>query len=496
MQDHLTEQTEQYTIEISPKVIAEPSIYQLELFTSNGTDSVSHASYLERLIALLQSDLDFHGQDTGYASHDFHAFPAKFPPQLPRKFIRNLTMPGEVVLDPMMGSGTTIVEGYLGGRVAVGVDIDPLAKLITKVKTTSLDPDVLTMTSQQIVKNAIARLEHDRYGLLSGLESRWDAKTADFIEYWFAKETQVELLALIQEIEHLESEEIRSFFQLSFSACIITKTGGVSLAFDLAHTRPHRAKIAFAPSGKVVVGFELLDDPSPRTKFLTKNIRSAITEFRKRAQQNINSLIELSRSTATTQIYQADAQQLPIADNSVDLIVTSPPYAVNAIDYMRANKFSLIWLGFSLDELSETRKNCIGGESANMFSFVELPPYTHRVVNEISRLDVKRGQSLHRYYSEMTRILREMYRVLKPNRAAIVVVASSLIRDRDTETDKCLAEIGKFLGFEVPPVGIRHIERNRRMMPASHKVDGKSQIQKRMHEEFVIGFYKPTDGAG
>ena len=67
------------------------------------------ASYRERLSDLLSSDLDFHGKSSAYASHNFHAFPAKFPPQLPRKFIEGLTEPGDVVLDPMVGSGTTIL---------------------------------------------------------------------------------------------------------------------------------------------------------------------------------------------------------------------------------------------------------------------------------------------------------------------------------------------------------------------------------------------------
>ena len=52
-------------------------------------------------------------------------------------------------------------------------------------------------------------------------------------------------------------------------------------------------------------------------------------------------------------------------------------------------------------------------------------------------------------------------------------------------------EIGKKAGFDIPMVGIRQLDRNRRMMPAGSSVDKTSQIQQRMHEEFVIGFYKP-----
>jgi DNA modification methylase len=89
----------------------------------------------DKLMTLLEGELNFHGEDSGYASHDLHAFAAKFPPQLPRAFIRGLTLPGERVLDPMMGSGTTIVEALIEGRKGIGLDLDPLALQLSRVKT-------------------------------------------------------------------------------------------------------------------------------------------------------------------------------------------------------------------------------------------------------------------------------------------------------------------------------------------------------------------------
>ena len=100
---------------------------------------IDHASYQEKLDYLLSQDLDFHNQESNYASHNFHSFPAKFPPQLPRKFIQALTVPGESVLDPMMGSGTTVVESFFLGRYGIGFDIDPLALLLTRTKVTPLN---------------------------------------------------------------------------------------------------------------------------------------------------------------------------------------------------------------------------------------------------------------------------------------------------------------------------------------------------------------------
>lgn len=108
---------------------------------------------------LLSTDLDFHADASNCASHALHAFAAKFPPQLPRVFIQGLTDEGETVLDPMMGSGTSIVEAFLSGRRAVGFDIDPLALMICRVKTHPADFLEATWASKQVVSSAVKLLQ-------------------------------------------------------------------------------------------------------------------------------------------------------------------------------------------------------------------------------------------------------------------------------------------------------------------------------------------------
>ncbi len=468
-------------------------VHQLRLPIEHTRQENITGTYLERLDTLLSQDLDFHEQGSGYASHNFHSFPAKFPPQLPRIFILGLTEKEDIILDPMVGSGTTIVEAYLSGRRAIGFDIDPLALLVSRVKVTPLDIEQVAHLGSEILngaKNTVAKRHRE---LKEQLTDRLDAKSRQFVDYWFAAETQIELLALITEIEKLEDEAIRAFFQLVFSAIIITKSSGVSLAFDLAHTRPHRAKVVYSLEGDIILGKDLADSPSSRVKFLTKTLRSPLEEFEKRFRQNLEGLHKVGVGSIQPQVSFGDAQSLPLEEESVDLIVTSPPYAANAIDYMRAHKFSLVWMGHPIDELGQKRKEYIGGEAVTGIDYEVLPDKAAEVVSDVASVDEKRGQVLHRYYSESTRILREMFRILKPGKAAIVVVGSSTMRGKDTKTHTCLADIGRAIGFDVPRIGIRHLDRDRRMMPAGAKVDAESQIQQRMHEEYVIGFYKPTN---
>ena len=129
------------------------------MLTSTGERTES--AYRE-LSALLRKDLDFGASDSGYASHAVHPFAAKFPPQIPRLFIEELTESGDSILDPMVGSGTTVVEALLLRREAFGFDIDPLAVRLCRVKTTSLDLRELERKGLEIIAGASAMCSSER----------------------------------------------------------------------------------------------------------------------------------------------------------------------------------------------------------------------------------------------------------------------------------------------------------------------------------------------
>ena len=202
-------------------------------------DSTVHSRF-DALRAALCADMDFRGADGSYGSHAWHPFPAKFPPQLPEFLIERLSDPGDVVLDPMLGSGTTLVEAVRLGRRAVGCDIDPLARIIAAAKLTAIEPSAALEVGHGVLKDAKNDYWEDGHRLQQELELRFDLKTGEFVDYWFLRQHQLELLALLQRIEALPAGGIRDFLQVVFSSTIIAKSGGVSLARDLAHTRPHR----------------------------------------------------------------------------------------------------------------------------------------------------------------------------------------------------------------------------------------------------------------
>lgn len=365
----------------------------------------------------------------------------------------------------MNGSGTTTLEAYLVNRRGIGFDIDPLAIKVARVKTTPLNVDGIKLLNRVIDK---ANRYYSNQALIEDtLTRRFDKKTKEFIDYWFFPETQKELLALIMAIEDYEKDSpVRELLEVIFSSIIVTKNGGVSRARDLAHSRPHidhnkRPKNVFEVFGQRLLKF------APIISSLPNNRPPAI-------------------------IKKGDAKNLEIPSNSVHLIVTSPPYA-NAIDYMRAHKFSLVWLGYSVTELSFLRSCYIGSETIKNTEINSFPKFTDEILVKLRALDHKKAAILQKYFSEIRGTLIEMYRVLKPGHMSILVVGTSTMRGFDVRTPYCIADIAeKDIGFEIIGVKSRILDRNRRMLPFSKKQNNRTtQIEQRMDTEEVILLRKP-----
>ncbi|OWY20035.1 hypothetical protein C7N43_24600 [Sphingobacteriales bacterium UPWRP_1] len=436
-------------------------LFQNYLATKSEPESNSVCDRKQIFKNLLALNLDFEAKRESIPQHVWHPFPAKFPPALPDLFIQNLTSPGDMVLDPMAGSCTTLLESMRLNRNAVGFDIDPLSLILGKAKLQNIDKFEAKTIGNELINKAVLLYQTSKTELLDKFNEYYGQETVDFIDYWFEKNTQLELFALILQIESLSNQKLQSFFKLIFSSIIIAKSGGVSLASDLAHTRPHRV--------------------------MQKRVNSAFVEFGKKMNKIINS--NFKPLTGNFDLYEANAKKMPLAASSINLIITSPPYANNAIDYMRAHKFTLIWFKYGITSLKNTRKEYIGSEAYINEYIVPLPLFTISLINTLKKVNNSKGKSLERYYSEMQQVFAEMYRVLKPESACIIVVATSVLNGIDVQIDKCFKEISEQIGFEHIHTAVRNIPRNKRMMPVSN-VKNNSQIESRMHQEFVIGLWK------
>ena len=186
----------------------------------------------------------------------------------------------------------------------------------------------------------------------------------------------------------------------------------------------------------------------------------------------------------------APAAETGLPPGSVDLVVTSPPYANGAIDYMRAHKFSLVWLGWKVADLTRLRRRDLGHDAVLGGGPGGLPDRCERTLAALGALDRRKAAVLRRYFGDMTAVMEELARVLRPGGAAIVVVGSSNLRGLDVETHLALATLAHRAGFEVAGIAKRRLDRDRRMMPARRGAGAQSGIERRMHEEYVIGLVR------
>ena len=162
--------------------------------------------------------------DTQYLTHNIHRYSGKFIPQIAARAISLLTQPGELVVDPYCGSGTTLLESALLGRRALGVDLNPLAVLIARVKTTPI-PEAALNGLVRTLGNALAMsgadsglplFQNPAEGEVSGpgQDPRFDC---EWHRKWFQPHVRRELLAIDLVIREVDGQALRDFARVAFS---------------------------------------------------------------------------------------------------------------------------------------------------------------------------------------------------------------------------------------------------------------------------------------
>jgi site-specific DNA-methyltransferase (cytosine-N4-specific) len=154
---------------------------------------------------------DFADAKTGLGSHAIHPYPAKFIPQIPRTLIK-LFHPGgdSAVLDPFCGSGTTLVEALSAGVPSIGIDVNPLATLVTKVKTTPI-PGAMVEIARNVCGRARRRLDHGRVQI----------PYIPRVDHWFKKPVQQALGSLVLEINAVPDQHIADAPKVALSSIIV-----------------------------------------------------------------------------------------------------------------------------------------------------------------------------------------------------------------------------------------------------------------------------------
>lgn len=394
-----------------------------------------------------------------------HPFPARMAPDLALAVLEDMPE-GSTILDPMMGSGTVVRQALEFGHDAVGYDLDPLAVMMTRAWTTEVEDAAIVELTADVAARVAAL--GDQVPLLSWQQ---DAETLKFLDYWFYETQRRDLARLAHVLSELEGttaepRELAALgvLKVAFSRIIVTKEKAASLARDTSHSRPHR--VATQSDYRVLPNFE-----------------RSVTQLRSRLAEHP------PRGAARTG--KGDARSLELGDRSVDAVITSPPY-LNAIDYMRGHKMSLVWLGHSIPSLRTIRSSSIGAERAADAHF------RHDEVDEVIRamrgadpLDSRLEGVIARYAFDLLGMTAEIARVLKPSGKATFVVGNSCIKGRYIDNANGVATAAALAGMPDATSRLRELPSASRYLPVSG-----NNLSKRMRTETILTCLKPAEAEG
>ena len=344
------------------------------------------------------------------------------------------------------------------GHKFVGFDLDPLATLIARVSTSAFDHDRVSAITEQIAGSAYSQQ-------VAPTDLPWvDAndETHRFIEFWFGERQRADLAQLALQIHQLDQEEPGTevdALKVALSRIIVTKESKASLARDTSHSRPH--KVADDSDFDVIKGFRL----------------SVSQLLRRHSNLSIIGQADISRG---------DARNLmSLSDGQCDAIVSSPPY-LNAIDYLRGHKLSLVWLGYTIPQIRRMRSNSVGAERASEEATNSVQSILESF-GDLSMLASRQRGMVARYAIDLSRVAREASRILKPNGTALYVMGNSCLKKVYIDNAAALAQAAELAGFQLLDRSERDIPSNNRYLPTPSD-DG--ALSSRMRKEIVLRFRK------
>jgi SAM-dependent methyltransferase len=364
------------------------------------------------------------------------------------------------VLDPMAGSGTVLAMAARAGHEAVGGDLDPLAVLIARVWCSRPDGH----RARRIAKVVLTAAQRTFVGLpaRAAMPSD-DPETRTFVSYWFDTQNRRQLASLARAIAARRDPVVRDLLWCAFSRMIIAKTATVSLAADVPHSRPHRVR--------------------DRAEYL------AFDRFLPSVEVVLRALTSSPHRGGTADVKVGDARNLPNDDESIDRVVTSPPY-LNAIDYMRTSRFSLVWMGHDLPSLRAIRAASIGTEVGLRDEREDLDRIARVMLGGRVALPSAEQGMVRRFVDDMDKAIGQTARVLVRGGRATYVVGNSTIRGIFVRNSECVATLARAHGLRLISKRERRLPDNLRYLPPpSQRGEG---LELRMRTEVIVRLEKPA----
>ena len=261
-----------------------------------------------------------------YLTHDFHPYFAAYPPELVSKILTKYSKPGDVFLDPFMGGGSSIVEGFKLKRTTIGIDISPFSKFISEVKTRPVDID------SKEVKRALSKMASDifEHKLVSYKNFNYPIPDVTNIDKWFNEVSKCDLAIILHHINQIKDKNFKNFLLLGFS----------SIVRKVSNAKNSQQHLCIKKGKKIPEVFPLFEK---KINLMMSQMKDYVSEIGDTKHYELPSL------------YTHDIRKMDkiIDPESVDIIITSPPYGTGS-RYTDINRLNFEWLGLEKPKKDET----------------------------------------------------------------------------------------------------------------------------------------------
>jgi hypothetical protein len=348
-------------------------------------------------------------KEMSYATHGVFRYFGKFPPPIATYLISRHTNEGDLVWDPMCGSGTTGVEALLMNRRSILSDVNPLSRLLARVKTRYIDRKTLEDAVQRVV-DLYSPADENQYPL--------DSLQAINVDHWFLSETQQSLRGLRRAIESEKNEKVREFLLLVFAATI------------------RRVSRATTQQGRLFLDVETACE-------------DALPTFLKRAEIAINGVSSIPHNgEETIEVIDHNLKQpLPTKySKSTGLVILHPPY-FNSYKYSSVNSLELAWLGY---DHAIVRKN----EVREFFK-------------------VGKPEKVEQYVEDMVYVIKNVKELLKPNGVIAFMVGDTIMKGVHIPVTRMILDEVQKDGLMIETIALRVPKYTEATWVASQRRTGK-----------------------
>lgn len=380
-----------------------------------------------------------------YGPHGIHEYRGKFFPQLVKALVNIAGVRNGTVLDPMCGSGTTLVEATCAGNRAVGFDMNPLSVFISQVKC-----DAIHLSACDIVDGYEA-LQTGLGGVQGETPAgRRGAEDEAYLRQWFSGGVLAELDLISDAIDKIPHKAVAGLFRVSLSNII------------------RRVSQQKEEDLRVRREYNKIDAEGVRALFLEEALRSAKSVAADVAHGVGGDLGQAEVSEGDARSFVRDGR---VEEGAVDLVITSPPYAT-ALPYLDTDRLSLSYLGLLPRPKHRTRDgDMIGNREITDKTRRQqweryrangecLPAPVRSLIDRIERengngtVGFRRrnlGALLATYFFDMRSVLLEIKGALRPGGLAFLVVGNNRTTtpagEIEIRTSELLLDMAEAAGF-------------------------------------------------